>query len=144
MRFAVFVRATEMTEAGVFPEGEKEELVAAMGRYHQELTKAGVLLDGSGLQPSSRGARIHFDGGQTTVVDGPFAEAKELVAGYSIIQVASKEEAIAWARRMPNPYGRNGNGIVEIRQLYEMEDFGPREEIEAHFRDTPIVKPKNP
>lgn len=139
MRFAVFVRATEDTEAGRFPEGEKDELVAAMGRYYQELTKAGVLLDGSGLQPSAKGARVHFDGSRTTVVDGPFAEAKELVAGYSIIQVASKDEAVAWARRMPNPYGSNGKGIVEIRQLYEMEDFGPREEVSAHFRDTPIT-----
>lgn len=140
MRFAVFVRATEMTESGRFPEGEKEALVAAMGRYHRELTKAGVLLDGSGLQPSAKGARIHFDGDETRVVDGPFAEAKELVAGYSIIEVGSKEEAIAWARRMPNPYGFNGKGVVEIRQLYEMEDFGPRADVEAHFHDTPIVK----
>lgn len=136
MRFAIFVRANEMTEAGRFPEGEaKDRLIAAMGRYNEELIKAGVLLDGAGLQPSAKGARIHFDGRQTRVVDGPFSEAKELVAGYSIIQVQSKEEAIAWALRMPNPYGEDGQGIVEIRQLYELEDFGPSEAIEIHERN---------
>lgn len=133
MRFAMFVRANEMTEAGKFPEGAaKERLLEAMGRYNDELIRAGVLLDGAGLQPSSKGARVHFDGSETKVVDGPFSEAKELVAGYSIIQVKSKDEAIAWARRMPNPYGEDGKGIVEIRQLYELEDFGPSEAIEIH------------
>lgn len=141
MRFAMFVRATEMTEAGKFPEGEaKERLLAAMGRYNEEMIKAGVLLDGAGLQPSAKGARVHFDGSQTSVVDGPFAEARELVAGYSIIEVKSKEEAIAWARRMPNPYGEDGKGIVEIRQLYELEDFGPSEAIEIHRQNAAAIE----
>jgi len=143
MRFAMFVRATEDTEAGRFPTGEaKERLFAAMGRYNEELVKAGVLLDGAGLQPSASGARIHFDGDETRVVDGPFSEAKELVAGYSIIQVKSKEEAIAWARRMPNPYGERGKGIVELRRLYELEDFGDVKAIETHFRDKAFAKPE--
>lgn len=132
MRFMVMVRANKATEAGVMPE---EELLAAMGQYNEDLVKAGVLLDGAGLQPSAKGARVKFSRGRTTVIDGPFAEAKELIAGYSIIEVKSREEAIEWARRMPNPAGEGVDGEVEIRQLYELDDFGPSEAIER-FRDT--------
>jgi len=100
MRFMMMVRANRDTEAGVMPE---EKLIAAMGKYNEELAKAGVLIDGAGLQPSSKGARIKFSGGKPTVVDGPFAETKELIAGYWLIQVKSKEEAIEWAKRCPAP-----------------------------------------
>ena len=122
MRFMMMVRANETSEAGVLP---SEELLAAMGEYNQKLADAGVLLAGEGLQPSSKGARVKFPrgGGQPTVTDGPFAEAKELIAGYWLIQVKSKEEAIEWARRCPNPMP-DSDGEIEIRQVFEAEDFG--------------------
>ena len=123
MRFMIIVRATNDTEAGIFPE-DTAELFAAMAAYHEEMAKAGVLLEGAGLQPSSKGARIRYSGGKQTVIDGPFAESKELIAGYTLIQVKSREEAIAWAKRMPNPYGKGKDGEIEVRQLYELEDFG--------------------
>ena len=132
MRFMVMVRANKDSEAGVMPE---EELLAAMGKYNEDLVKAGVMLDGAGLQPSAKGARVKFSGGKTIVMDGPFAETRELIAGYWIIEVKSKEEAIEWARRIPNPAGKGADGEVEIRQLFELEDFGPSEAIER-FRDT--------
>jgi hypothetical protein len=101
-----------------------------MAAYHEELVKAGVLLDASGLQPSSKGARIKFSGGKRTLVDGPFTETKELIAGYTLIEVKSKEEALEWAKRFPAPHGERAEGEIEIRQLYELEDFGPSDAIE--------------
>ena len=131
MRFMILVKATRNTEAGVMPE---EKLIAEMAEYHEELARAGVLLDASGLQPSSKGARIRYSGGKRTVIDGPFAETKELIAGYTLIQVKTREEAMEWARRFPAPHGDQAEGEIEIRQLFELEDFGPSEAIER-FRD---------
>ena len=120
MRFMMIVKANSDSEAGKLP---GEELLTAMGKYNEELMKAGVLLDLSGLQPSSKGARVRISGGKRTVIDGPFAETKELIAGYWIIQVKSKEEAIEWAKRAPAPHGPNSDSEIEIRQFYEIEDF---------------------
>jgi hypothetical protein len=119
MRFMVMVKANKNTEAGVLPD---EKLLAEMGKYNEELAKAGILLAGEGLQASSKGARIKFSGNKRTVVDGPFAETKELVAGFWLWQVKSREEAIEWAKRCPNPTGEEGE--LEIRQVFEAEDFG--------------------
>ncbi|ATH83111.1 MULTISPECIES: YciI family protein [Pseudomonadaceae] len=119
MRFMVMVKATADSEAGVMP---SEELLAAMGRYNEELVEAGVMLAGEGLQPSSKGARVRFSGSQRTVIDGPFMETKELVAGFWIFQVASLEECIEWVKRCPNPMP--GDSDIEIRQIFEAEDFG--------------------
>jgi hypothetical protein len=127
MRFMIIVKATKDSEAGVRP---TEELFAAMADYHEQLVKAGVLLDASGLQPTSKGWRIKYAGGKRSVVDGPFTEAKELVAGYSIIQVKSREEAIEWTRRFPNPSIDGKDGEIEVRQLFELEDFGDSEAID--------------
>ncbi len=121
MRFMILVKATEESEAGKLP---SEELLTAMGRYNEELIKAGVLLAGEGLQPSSKGARVKFSGDKRTVVDGPFAETKELIAGFWLIQVRSKEEAIEWVKRVPNPMPGT-EAEIEIRQVFEAEDFGP-------------------
>jgi hypothetical protein len=131
MRFMIIVKATKDSEAGVMPE---EKLLADMAKYHEELQKAGVLLDGSGLQPSKKGWRIKYSGGKRTVIDGPFTEAKELVAGYTLIQVKSREEAMEWTRRYPNPAIGGKDGEIEVRQLFELEDFGPSEAVER-FRD---------
>ena len=120
MRFMVMVKATKNSEAGVLPD---EKLLAAMMKYNEELVKAGVMLAGEGLQPSSKGARIRFAGENRTVIDGPFAETKELVAGYWLWQVKSKEEAIEWVKRCPNPMPGEESEI-EIRQIFEAEDFG--------------------
>jgi hypothetical protein len=120
MRFMVMVRATAQSEAGVMPD---EKLLADMGKFNEELVKAGVMLAGEGLHPSARGARVRFSGGRRTVIDGPFAETKELIAGFWMWNVKSKEEAIEWVKRAPNPF----NGIdseIEIRQVFEAEDFG--------------------
>jgi hypothetical protein len=119
MRFMVMVRADRNTEAGMMP---TEELLAAMGRYNEELVNAGVLLAGEGLHPSSRGARVRFSGDKRTVIDGPFAETKELIAGYWLWQVGSLEEAIEWVKRCPNPL--EGESEIEIRQVFEADDFG--------------------
>jgi hypothetical protein len=119
MRFMVIVKATKDSEAGVMP---SEELLTAMMKYNEELVKAGIMLAGDGLQPSSKGARVQFDGAKRAVVDGPFAETKELVAGYWIWQVRSLDEAIEWVKRCPNPMP--GPSEIEIRPLFEMEDFG--------------------
>ena len=119
MRFMVMVKANKDSEAGVMPD---EKLIAAMTRYNEELAKAGVLLDLAGLQPSSKGARIKFSAGKRTVIDGPFAETKELIAGFWLWQVKSKAEAIEWVRRCPNPF--SGESEIEIRQVFEAEDFG--------------------
>jgi hypothetical protein len=119
MRFMVIVKATKESEAGVLP---SEQLLAEMGKYNEELAKAGVMLAGEGLQPSSKGARVKFSGKKRTVVDGPFAETKELIAGFWLIQARSKEEAIEWVKRAPNPH--EGESEIEIRQVFEAEDFG--------------------
>jgi hypothetical protein len=119
MRFMVLVKANEDSEAGVMP---SQELLAEMGRYNEELAKAGVMLAGEGLQPSSKGARVRFSGKDRTVIDGPFTEAKELIAGYWLIQVSSKDEAIEWVKRCPNPM--EGESEIEIRQVFEADDFG--------------------
>jgi hypothetical protein len=119
MRFMMIVKATENSEAGKLP---SEELMAAMGKYNEELMKAGVLVDLSGLQPSSQGARVRLEGGKRTVIDGPFAETKELIGGYWIINVKSREEAIEWALRIPE---RNGEpGEIEVRPFFEIEGCG--------------------
>jgi hypothetical protein len=131
MRFMIMVRATAQSEAGEMPE---EQLIAAMADYHEQLMKAGVLLDASGLQPSSKGWRIQYSGGQRKVVDGPFAETKELIAGYTIIQARSREEALEWTRRFPAPFGEGEQGEIEVRQLYELDDFGPSEAVDR-FRE---------
>jgi hypothetical protein len=115
----VMVKATPDSEAGVMP---SEELMAAMGKYNEELVKAGVMLAGEGLQPSSKGARVRFSGDQRTVIDGPFTETKELIAGFWLWQVKSREEAIEWVKRCPNPM--EGDSEIEIRQVFEAEDFG--------------------
>ena len=119
MRFMVIIKADASFEAGEMP---SERLLTEMGKYNEELVKAGVLLAGEGLHPSSKGARVRFSGSKRTVVDGPFSETKELVAGFWLIQVTSKEEAIEWAKRIPNPDGVDAE--VEIRQVFEAEDFG--------------------
>ncbi len=129
MRFMMIVKANQDTEAGKMPE---EEMLAAMARYNEEMTNAGVLLDGVGLQPSSKGARIRFHGDQRTVVDGPFTESKELIAGYWMIQVKSRDEAIMWAKRAPNPHGEGKDTHIELRQVFELEDFGESQAIERH------------
>jgi hypothetical protein len=120
----LMVKATKESEAGIFPEGSKE-LLAAMGRYNEEMVKAGVMLAGEGLHPSSKGARVKFSGGKRTVTDGPFAEAKELVAGFWLIQVKSKDEAIEWVKRCPAPMGEDVEAEIEIRQVHEASDFPP-------------------
>jgi len=119
MRFMVIVKATKDSEAGVMPE---KKLLAEMGKYNEELAKAGVMLAGEGLQPSSKGARVKFSGTKRTVTDGPFVETKELVAGFWLWQVKSKEEAIEWVKRCPNPHP--GESEIEIRQVFEASDFG--------------------
>ena len=119
MRFMVMVKANKDSEAGVLPD---QKLLAEMGNFNEELVKAGVMLAGEGLHPSSKGARVKFSGAKRTVIDGPFAETKELVAGFWLWQVKSREEAIEWVKRCPNPFP--GESEIEIRQLYEAEDFG--------------------
>ena len=127
MRFMMIVKANRDSEAGKMP---PEELLAAMGKYNEELMKAGALIDLAGLQPTSKGARVRFSGGKTLVIDGPFAETKDLIGGYWIIWANSKEEAIEWARRAPAPHGEGQDGEIEIRQFFEMEDFAPSEAVE--------------
>jgi len=131
MRFMIIVKATKGSEAGVMP---PEKLIADMQKYHEELAKAGVLLDASGLQASSKGWRVRYNGAKRTVVDGPFAETKELIAGYTIIQVKSREEALEWSRRYPNPSIDGGNCEIEVRRFFELEDFGESEAVDK-FRE---------
>ncbi len=119
MRFMILVKANKDSEAGVLP---SEELLTAMGKFNEELAKAGVLLAAEGLQPSSKGARVKFSGQKRTVIDGPFTETKELIAGFWLWEVKSKEEAIEWVKRCPNPTGEEAE--IEIRQVFETEDFG--------------------
>jgi len=127
MRFMIIVKATRDSEAGVLPE---EKLIAEMAKYHEELQRAGMLLDASGLRPSSKGWRIQYSGRKRTVIDGPVAETKEIIAGYTLIQVKSREAAMEWTRRFPNPAGDGKEAEIEVRQLFELEDFGPGEAIE--------------
>ncbi|MBC7791319.1 MAG: YciI family protein [Anaerolineae bacterium] len=129
MRFMILVKADKNSEAGVLPD---EKLLAEMGKYNEELVKAGVLLAADGLQPSSKGARVKFSGSKRTVTDGPFSETKELIAGFWLIQVKSKEEAIEWVKRAPNPFPGTESEI-EIRQVFETEDFG--EELTPELRE---------
>ena len=120
MRFIVMVKATKDSEAGVMPD---TKLLEDMGKFNEQLVKAGVMLAGEGLHPSSKGVRVRFNGDSRTVIDGPFAETKELVAGFWLWQVKSREEAIEWVKRCPNPHA--GEGVIEIRQVFEAADFGP-------------------
>jgi hypothetical protein len=129
MRFMVMVKATPDSEAGVLP---SREMLEAMGKFNEELVKAGVMLAGEGLQPSAKGARVKFDGSRRSVVDGPFAETKELVAGFWLWQLRSLDEAIEWVKRCPNPF-EHGESEIEIRQVFEAEDFG--EEFTPELRD---------
>ena len=135
MRFMIMVRANKETEANVLPD---EKLIAAMVDYHEELAKAGVLLDASGLQPSSKGWRIRYSGAKCAVIDGPFTEAKELIAGYTIIQVKTKEQALEWTRRFPNPFpnaGKEGwEAEIEVRPIRELEDLGDNQAVQR-FRE---------
>lgn len=131
MRFMIIVKGDKDTEAGTMPD---EKLIASMAVYHEELVKAGVLLDASGLQPSSKGWRIKYSGSKRAVIDGPFAESKELIAGYTIIQVRSREEALEWTKRFPNPFGEAADSEVEVRQMFELDDFPPSDAVER-FRE---------
>jgi hypothetical protein len=132
MRFMIIVKATKETEAeptdgSLAPD---DKLFDAMATYHEELVKAGVLLDASGLQPSLKGWRVKYSGEKRTLIDGPFTEVKELVAGYTLIQVKSREEAIEWSRRFPNPMGEGADAEIEVRQLFELDDFAPSEQVD--------------
>jgi len=140
MRFMVIVKATQDSEAGILP---TEKLLTDMGKYNEELAKAGIMLAGDGLQPSSKGARVRFSGSKRTVVDGPFAETKELVAGFWIWKVKSKQEAIEWVKRCPNPMP--GDSEIEIRQLFEAEDFGEQftPELKEQAERTYLQVPSN-
>jgi hypothetical protein len=140
MRFMMIVKANKDSEAGVMP---SDELISAMTKYNEELVKAGVLLDLSGLQPSSKGFRVRYSGGKPVIIDGPFAETKELIAGYWLIKVKSREEAIAWAKRIPAPHGKDAEGEIEVRQLFELEDFAPSEAVdEARKLETKLNQSK--
>ena len=130
MRFMIIRKADRDTEAGMMP---TEELIAAMARYHEEMADAGVLKAGEGLQPSVKGARVKFSKGRPKVIDGPFTESKELIAGFSLIEVASREEAIEWVKRWP-PLDGNGEVELEIRQVYELSDLGSPEAMEPHAK----------
>jgi hypothetical protein len=139
MRFMMIVKASKDSEAGIMPSAE---LLAAMGKFNEEMAKAGVMLDGLGLQSSAKGARVRFSGDKRIVTDGPFAETKELIAGFWMIQVKSRQEAIEWAKRSPNPHPGQESEI-EIRQLFEADDFGKEIEVqENRLRDT-ISKTQN-
>jgi hypothetical protein len=128
MRYMIIVKATADSEAGVMP---PESLLAAMATYHEELARAGVLLDGTGFKASSHGWRVRYESGDARrVIDGPFAETKELIAGYTLIQVRSREEALEWSRRFPNPTIDGGACEIEVRQLFELEDFAPNDAVE--------------
>ena len=131
MRFMIIIKADKNSEAGVMP---SEALLTAMGNYNEELVKAGIMLAGEGLHPSSKGARIKFNGSKRTVVDGPFAETKELVAGFWLWQCKSMEEAIEWVKRCPNPF-EHGESEIEIRRVFEAEDFGDEFTPEARAQE---------
>lgn len=141
MRFMIIVKSTPEFELETLPQTPDEKLMAAMADFHDELSKAGVLRDASGLQPSRKGWRIHYDGQKRTVIEGPFANSRELIAGFTTIQVSSREEAMEWSRRYPNPVGENAPAVIEVRQLYELDDFTPNEQVDR-FREmnTPSQK----
>jgi len=129
MRFVILIKATPESEAGAMPD---EKLLTEMGKFNEELVAAGIMLAGEGLHASSKGARVHFSGNKRTVIDGPFSETKELIAGFWIWQCKSKEEAIEWVKRCPNPF--NEESEIEIRQIFELEDFGS--ELPAEVRES--------
>jgi len=131
MRYMILVKATKESEAGVLP---PEHLLAEMAAYHAELAKAGVLVDGNGLRATSKGWRVRCEGPRRTVIDGPFAETKELIAGFTIINVKSRAEAVEWTKKFPNPTLDGSNCEIEVRQMFELEDFGESETLER-FRD---------
>ena len=135
MRVMVIVKATKDSEAGIMP-GEK--LLSDMTAFNEQLVKAGIMQSGDGLKPSSAGKRVHFAQGKKTVIDGPFPETKELIAGYTIIQTRSREEAVEWSKRFPNPMGQGERCEIEIRQLYELEDLGGPSTAIERFRDIGI------
>jgi hypothetical protein len=137
MRFMIIVKGNHRTEAGEMPD---ERLMAPMAKYHLELAKAGVLLDASGLKPTSAGVRIQFKNGKRRFIDGPFAESKELVSGYTLIQVKTREEGMEWARRFPSPFAEE-DGEIEVRQLYELDDFEPNASVDK-FRVIQEAKAK--
>jgi hypothetical protein len=134
MRFMIIVKATADSENGQPGAMPDQKMLADMASYHEGLAKAGVLLDGAGLQPSSKGWRVHYSAKGRAITDGPFAETKELVAGYTLIQVRSREEALEWARRFPNPAGEGSDAVIEVRQLYDLEELGHPEQAQR-FRD---------
>lgn len=136
MRFMIIVKATPESEQGCMPTAP---LMAEMARFHEELAHAGVLLDGSGLKPTSQGWRVRYTGNGRTVTDGPFTETKELIAGYTLIQVRSRDEALEWTRRFPNPRGEGLEAEIEVRQLFEMEDFAGIDGVEQ-FRDLQAMR----
>jgi hypothetical protein len=138
MRFMVLVKATKRSEAGEMP---SEELLAAMGKYNEELVKAGVMLAGEGLHPSSKGARVRFSGSKRTVIDGPFAETKELLAGFWLWQVKSKEEAIEWIKRCPNPHP-DEEAEIELRQVFETSDFAESDPTGEHRKKEEELRAK--
>lgn len=127
MRFMIVVKASHDSEAGVMP---AQSLISEMAAYHEALANAGALVDASGLQPSSNGFRVRYDGERRSVIDGPFAETKELIAGYTIIDVASRNDAVAWATRFPNPHGPGRAAEIEVRQFYELDDFEPGDGVQ--------------
>ena len=131
MRYMIIVKATRDSEAGVMP---REQLLSEMQKFHEELQKAGVLVDASGLKPSSKGWRVKYADAKRTVIDGPFVETKELIAGYTTIRVKSREEALAWTKRFPNPAIDGKDGEIEVREFFELEDFGPSAAVER-FRE---------
>ena len=136
MRFMILVKASKDSEAGALPD---EDMIAKMATYHEELQKAGALIDASGLRPSAKGWRIKYSGSKRTFIDGPFTETKELVAGYTIIKAKSRQEAIEWTKRSPNP--GNEDGAIEVRQMFVLEDFCPSEAIER-FRELGVATEK--
>lgn len=131
MKFMIIVKATPDSEAGAMPE---EKLIAEMAEYHEALAKAGMLLDASGLQPTSKGWRIRYRGDDRALIDGPFAETKELIAGYTLIEAKSREEALEWTQRFPNPAGNGKAAEIEVRQLFTLDDFEPNDAI-TRFRE---------
>jgi hypothetical protein len=136
MRFMILVRADSDTEAGRSPEESiTRKLFADMAKYTEDLKKAGALLDGAGLKPSASGWRVQHSGGRQSVTDGPFTETRELIAGYTLIEVKSREEALEWSRRFPCPAGVGGTAVIEVRQLYELDDLGGRSDAIERFRE---------
>ena len=136
MRFMIIVKASADSEAGVMP---PDALLTEMAAYHEALAQAGVLLDASGLQPSAKGWRVRYTGGQRRVIDGPFAESKQLIAGYTLIQVRDEAEALEWSRRFPAPHGAQADAEIEVRRLFELDDFAPGAAIDR-FRDLEAAK----